>query len=68
MRGRAIRTSSSSIGIRYEDDHHWPWYLEDLTALGFDRTASTSQVLMFLYSDRTCVNRMLMTEARAPAV
>lgn len=46
----------------YEDDHHWPWYLEDLTTLGFDRTAATSQVLMFLYSDRTCVNRMLMTK------
>jgi hypothetical protein len=44
----------------YEDDHHWPWYLEDLTALGFDRSAATSQVLMFLYSDRTSVNRMLM--------
>ena len=44
----------------YEDDHHWPWYLEDLTALGFDRPAATSQVLMFLYSDRTSVNRMLM--------
>ena len=44
----------------YEDDHHWPWYLEDLTALGFDRTAATTQTLMFLYSDRTSVNRMLM--------
>ncbi len=44
----------------YEDDHHWPWYLEDLTALGFDRSAAISQVLMFLYSDRTSVNRMLM--------
>jgi hypothetical protein len=46
----------------YEDDHHWPWYLEDLTALGFDRPAATSQVLMFLFSDRTRVNRMLMTK------
>lgn len=46
----------------YEDDHHWPWYLEDMTALGFDRTAATTQVLMFLFSDRTRVNRMLMTK------
>jgi len=46
----------------YEDDHHWPWYLEDLTALGFDSQAATTQVLMFLYSDRTSVNRMLMTK------
>lgn len=43
----------------YEDDHHWPWYLEDLTTLGFDQSASTTQVLLFLYSDRTKVNRML---------
>jgi hypothetical protein len=43
----------------YEDDHHWPWYLEDLTTLGFDQSASTMQVLLFLYSDRTKVNRML---------
>lgn len=44
----------------HEDDHHWPWYLEDLTALGFDRAAPTSEVLKFQYSDRTRVNRMLM--------
>lgn len=43
----------------YEDDHHWPWYLEDLTTLGFDQSASTTQVLLFHYSDRTKVNRML---------
>ncbi len=23
----------------HEDDHHWPWYLEDLTKLGFDRSS-----------------------------
>lgn len=43
----------------YEDDHHWPWYLEDLTTLGFDRPAATTQVLLFMYSDQTKVNRML---------
>lgn len=43
----------------YEDDHHWPWYLEDLTKLGFDETASMTRVLSFLYSDATSVNRML---------
>src|SRR5688572_16410726 len=36
----------------YEDDHHWPWYLEDLTALGFDRPTSMTQLLTFLYSDQ----------------
>ena len=44
-----------------EDDHHWPWYLEDLTALGYDVPASMTQTLLFMYSDQTKVNRMLMT-------
>jgi hypothetical protein len=43
----------------YEDDHHWPWYLEDLAKLGFDVPSTTAQVLSFFYSDRTQVNRML---------
>ena len=43
----------------YEDDHHWPWYLEDLTRLGHDHRRSTSAVLRDVYSDRTKVNRML---------
>lgn len=24
----------------YEDDHHWPWYLEDLHKLGYNRSAT----------------------------
>lgn len=43
----------------YEDDHHWPWYLEDLTALGFDTSSTMTQVMVFLYSDQTKINRML---------
>jgi hypothetical protein len=43
----------------HEDDHHWPWYLEDLTKLGFDKLAPMTQVLSFMYSDETSVNRML---------
>lgn len=64
MRDEASRDPYQQLVNRhtYEDDHHWPWYLEDLTALGFDRTAATTQVLMFLFSDRTRVNRMLMTK------
>lgn len=46
----------------YEDDHHWPWYLEDFTTLGFDLRTPTTDVLRFLYSDRTPVNRMLSTK------
>ena len=43
----------------YEDDHHWPWYLEDLTLLGHDHWRSTSDVLREVYGDRTSVNRLL---------
>jgi hypothetical protein len=43
----------------HEDDHHWPWYLEDLTKLGFDERAPMTQVLSFMYSDATSISRML---------
>ena len=43
----------------YEDDHHWPWYLEDVARLGHDHVRSTSDVLRSIYSDRTAVNRLL---------
>jgi hypothetical protein len=43
----------------FEDDHHWPWYLEDLTTLGFDTTRTTTETLRFLFSDALQVNRML---------
>lgn len=43
----------------YEDDHHWPWYLEDYATLGFDALQPMTEALRFLYSDETKVNRML---------
>jgi hypothetical protein len=43
----------------YEDDHHWPWYLDDLAQLGHDHRRPTTDVLRAIYSDRTAVNRML---------
>ena len=45
----------------YEDDHHWPWYLEDFAALGFDQAKPCSEMLASLYGDDTSVNRLLMT-------
>jgi hypothetical protein len=42
-----------------EDDHHWPWYLEDFTKLGFDRPTSVTQALRSYMKDDTKVNRML---------
>jgi hypothetical protein len=44
----------------HEDDHHWPWYLEDLTKLGFDRHAHVTQVLRSYMKDESQQNRMLM--------
>jgi hypothetical protein len=43
----------------YEDDHHWPWYLEDFTKLGFDQLCSPTSWMRFLWSDETRQNRIL---------
>src|SRR6185295_19720174 len=42
-----------------EDDHHWPWYLEDLGKLGFDRTTSVTHTLRASMKDDQRENRML---------
>jgi hypothetical protein len=43
----------------YEDDHHWPWYLEDFSKLGHDGLATPTETLRFLYSDASTCNRIL---------
>jgi hypothetical protein len=43
----------------HEDDHHWPWYLEDFAKLGFDRTASVTHTLRSYMKDDAQQNRML---------
>lgn len=43
----------------YEDDHHWPWYLEDFAKLGFDHLCSPTSWMQFLWSDETRQNRIL---------
>lgn len=43
----------------YEDDHHWPWYLEDFTKLGFDRLCNPTSWMRFLWSNETRQNRIL---------
>lgn len=44
----------------YEDDHHWPWYLEDFMKLGHDEThKAPSDTLRFLWGDATTQNRLL---------
>lgn len=42
-----------------EDDHHWPWYLEDLAKLGFDAVAQGSSWMRFLWSEELSVGRIL---------
>lgn len=43
----------------FEDGRHLRWYLEDLVQLGFDAPASTCEVISFLCSAETRVNRTL---------
>jgi RES domain len=45
----------------FEDDHHWPWYLEDYRKLGHDllRQAPT-ETMRFLWSDETMQSRLLL--------
>lgn len=50
-----------------EDDHHWPWYLEDLAKLGFDVEAKGSDWMRFLWGEETKVNRIL-TYRLAPLI
>ena len=43
----------------YEDDHHWPWYLEDYAKLGHDHACRPTGTMRRLWSDATARNRML---------
>jgi len=42
-----------------EDAHHWPWYLNDLQAMGLDKQMRFSEALRFVWSDATIASRML---------
>ena len=44
----------------YEDDHHWPWFLEDMEKLGWNRLTTTCDALRTLWSDETHRSRVLM--------
>lgn len=43
----------------HEDDHHWPWYLEDFAKLGHDAAATPVQTMRFLFGDACARNRLL---------
>ncbi|RZT30777.1 hypothetical protein [Cupriavidus agavae] len=44
----------------YEDDHHWPWFLEDIETLGWNRSTTTTDALRTLWRDDTHRSRVLM--------
>jgi hypothetical protein len=48
-----------------EDDHHWPWYLEDFTKLGFDVARPGTDWMRFLWSEETKQNRILSARLTA---
>lgn len=52
-------------GHTLEDDHHWPWYLEDFRKLGFDAEMSGSEWMNFLWGEETQQNRVLMARLTA---
>lgn len=43
----------------HEDDHHWPWYLEDFAKLGHDAPALPVETMRRLFSDASRCNRLL---------
>lgn len=43
----------------HEDDHHWPWYLEDFAKLGHDQSSLPVQTMQRLWSDASACNRLL---------
>lgn len=42
-----------------EDDHHWPWYLDDLATLGIDDVTSFADALRFIWGDDNRATRVL---------
>jgi hypothetical protein len=48
-----------------EDDHHWPWYLEDLSKLGFDAEMCGKDWMKFLWGEETLQSRVLMARLTA---
>lgn len=48
-----------------EDDHHWPWYLEDFHKLGFDTQMNGTDWMTFLWGEETQQNRVLMARLTA---
>lgn len=43
-----------------EDDHHWPWYLEDMEVLGWNAQTTMTNAMRHLWSEETHKARLLM--------
>jgi len=50
-----------------EDSHHWPWYVEDLKRMGYDKQQSFTKTLLFLWGDHCIKSRMITYEMTAIA-
>ncbi|WP_019528249.1 hypothetical protein [Dasania marina] len=48
-----------------EDSHHWPWYLQDLKLMNFDKMQKFSDTLLFLWGDHGIKSRMITYEMAA---
>ncbi|MFT5674358.1 MAG: hypothetical protein ACI808_000274 [Paraglaciecola sp.] len=48
-----------------EDSHHWPWYLQDLKLMGFDKVQKFSDTLLFVWGDHCIKSRMITYEMAA---
>ncbi len=49
----------------YEDDHHYPWFLNDLHKLGFNTSRGFVETLRFLWSEETQITRQLSYQLAA---
>ncbi|OUC16540.1 MAG: hypothetical protein B0A82_01345 [Alkalinema sp. CACIAM 70d] len=49
----------------YEDDHHYPWFLNDLNKLGFNTSKGFVDTLRFLWGDETKITRQLSYQLAA---
>lgn len=44
----------------HEDDHHWPWYLEDMEALGWNAQTTMTNAMRHLWGEESHRARLLM--------
>lgn len=43
----------------YEDEEHWPWFLQDIKNIGLDNTLSFTDALKMIWSEETKITRQI---------